>query len=209
MQGLPTETDADLDGIAKLAKDVIEEYYATPGRPRKAPQVTISAACFIPKPFTAFQWEPQCAFDELLRKQQYLKEQITDRKIRYNYHDASVSRIEAVFARGDRRLGKAISEAHRRGMKLDSWEEFFSYDKWISVFESCGIDPDFYANRERAEDEILPWDVIDIGMTKEFFLRERHKAFEEKTTPNCRQACSGCGANKLGGERSCCPKSKK
>lgn len=209
MQGLPTETDADLDGIAKLAKDVIEEYYATPGRPRKAPQVTISAACFIPKPFTAFQWEPQCAFDELLRKQQYLKEQITDRKIRYNYHDASVSRIEAVFARGDRRLGKAISEAHRRGMKLDSWEEFFSYDKWISVFEACGIDPDFYANRERAEDEILPWDVIDIGMTKEFFLRERHKAFEEKTTPNCRQACSGCGANKLGGERSCCPKSKK
>ena len=100
-------------------------------------------------------------------------------------------------------------EAHRRGMRFDSWEEYFSYDKWISVFEDTGIDPDFYANRERAEDEILPWDVIDIGMTKEFFLRERHKAFEGKTTPNCKQSCSGCGANKLGGERSWCPNLKK
>lgn len=209
MQGLPTETNEDLDGIAKLAGDVIEEFYHTPDRVRKAPQVTISAACFIPKPFTAFQWEAQCPMDELLEKQQYLKGKITDRKIRYNYHDATVSRIEAVFARGDRRLCKALEIAHRRGMRFDSWEEYFNYENWLDVFSEAGIDPAFYANRERREDEILPWDNIDIGVTKEYLLRERHNAYAEKTTDNCRESCAGCGANKLGGERSCCPSLKK
>lgn len=206
MQGLPTETDEDLDGINDLAQSVIDEFYATPGRPKKAPQVTLSAACFIPKPFTPFQWEKQCDMEELLRKQKYLTGKITNRKIRYNYHDAKVSRIEAIFARGDRKLCKVLLEAAKRGVRLDGWEEFFDYDKWMEIFEYCGIDPAFYANREFGEDEILPWDNIDIGVTKEFLLRERHKAYGEKTTPNCRQQCSGCGANKLGGERTCCPK---
>ena len=206
MQGLPTETDEDLEGINELAQSVIDEFYATPSRPKKAPQVTISAACFIPKPFTPFQWEKQCEMEELLRKQKYLTGKITNRKIRYNYHDAKVSRIEAIFARGDRKLCAALLEAAKRGVRLDGWEEFFDYDKWMEIFEYCGIDPAFYANREFGEDEILPWDNIDIGVTKEFLLRERHKAYGEKTTPNCRLQCSGCGANKLGGERTCCPK---
>lgn len=206
MQGLPTETNEDLEGINELAQSVIDEFYATPNRPKKAPQVTISAACFIPKPFTPFQWEAQCDMDTLCEKQKYLLDHITNRKIRYNYHDAKVSRIEAVFARGDRKLSRALIEANKRGMRLDGWEEFFDYDKWMDVFKSCGIDPSFYANREFGEDEILPWDNIDIGVTKEFLLRERHRAYEGKTTPNCRMQCSGCGANKLGGDTRWCPK---
>lgn len=206
MQGLPTETNEDLEGINELAQSVIDEFYATPNRPKKAPQVTISAACFIPKPFTPFQWEAQCDMDTLCEKQKYLLDHITNRKIRYNYHDAKVSRIEAVFARGDRKLSRALIEANKRGMRLDGWEEFFDYDKWMDVFKSCGIDPSFYANREFGEEEILPWDNIDIGVTKEFLLRERHRAYEGKTTPNCRMQCSGCGANKLGGDTRWCPK---
>ena len=209
MQGLPTETDADLDGIYEVAESVIDTYYQTPDRPRKAPLVTISAACFIPKPFTPFQWEPQCDMAELERKQRYLDGVINDRKVKYNYHDAKVSRIEAVFARGDRKLCAAMEEAHRRGMVFDSWEEHFDYEKWLEVFAAVGIDPAFYANREFGEDEVLPWDIIDIGVTKEFLLRERHRAHEGKTTENCRNACSGCGANSLGGKTSWCPKAKK
>lgn len=206
MQGLPTETDEDLDGIIALAREVIEEFYRTPDRVKRQPQVTISAACFVPKPFTPFQWEGQCPYDELIRRQKYVTVKNTDRKIKYNYHDAGVSRIEAVFARGDRRLGKAILEAHRRGMRLDAWEEFFSYEKWLDVFRAVGIDESFYANRTFGEDEVLPWDIIDIGVTKEFLLRERHNAYKGKTTPACSEKCSACGANKLGGERSWCPK---
>ncbi|MBO4429489.1 MAG: B12-binding domain-containing radical SAM protein, partial [Clostridia bacterium] len=145
-------------------------------------------------------------YDELCRRQKYVTVKNTDRKIKYNYHDADTSRIEAVFARGDRRLSKALIEANRRGMRLDSWEEFFDYEKWLDVFRSVGIDESFYANRTFGEDEVLPWDVIDIGVTKEFLLRERRKAFEEKTTPACSEHCSGCGANTLGGKTAWCPK---
>ena len=206
MQGLPTETDEDLDGIIALAREVIEEFYRTPDRVKRQPQVTISAACFVPKPFTPFQWEGQCPYDELCRRQKYVTLKNTDRKIKYNYHDAGTSRIEAVFARGDRRLSKALLEANRRGMRLDSWEEFFDYEKWLDVFRSVGIDESFYANRTFGEDEVLPWDVIDIGVTKEFLLRERHNAYKEKTTPACSEHCSGCGANTLGGKTAWCPK---
>ncbi len=206
MQGLPTETNEDIDGINELAESVIDEFYRTEGRPKKSPQVTISAACFIPKPFTPFQWEAQCPIDSLMEKQQYLLGQIRNRKIKYNYHDAAVSRIEAVFARGDRRLSAALYEAHKRGIRLDGWEEFFDYEKWLEVFEAVGIDPAFYANREFGEDEILPWDNIDVGVTKEFLLRERHRAYEAKTTPSCKEQCSACGANMLGGNARWCPK---
>ena len=210
MQGLPTETDDDLRGIPDLAKKVIEAYYQNPNRNRaKHPQVTFSVSCFIPKPFTPFQWEPQDSLEELYRKQEFIGECVTDRKIRYQHHDAKTCRIEAVLARGDRRLSDALELACREGFKFDAWSEFFDYDKWISVFERTGVDPAFYANRRWSYDEILPWDIIDCGVTKEFLIRESKKAHEGDTTPNCREKCSGCGANKLGGERTCCPKIKK
>jgi hypothetical protein len=147
--------------------------------------------------------------DELLRKQKYLTGKITNRKIRYNYHDAKVSRIEAVLARGDRRLSDALELACEEGFMFDAWDEYFDYDKWISVLERTGADPAFYANRAFGLDEVLPWDIIDCGVTKEFLRRERDKAYAEATTPNCREKCSGCGANKYGGERTCCPKAIK
>ena len=207
MSGLPTETYDDLKGIAELASHVIDEYYRCPNRNRaKKPQVTISVSCFIPKPFTPFQWEAQDTMEVLAEKQDYLGSQITDKKIRYTHHDAKVSRIEAVLARGDRRLAPALALAADEGFKFDAWDECFDYDKWISVFERCGIDPAFYANRKFGLDEVLPWDIIDCGVTKEFLRRERDKAYAENTTPNCREHCSGCGANRLGGERTCCPK---
>ena len=205
MNGLPTETDEDIEGIAKLAKDVLSVYYRTKDRNKmRAPQVTVSVSCFIPKPFTPFQWEAQNTLEELERKQIHLRDNITDRKIRYNWHDADVSRLEAVFARGNRKLSKVLIEARKRGVRFDAWDECFDYGKWMEAFDAADIDPSFYANREYGEDEVLPWDVIDCGVTKEFLLRERHRAKEEKTTPSCREKCSACGANCLGGERTVC-----
>ena len=134
----------------------------------------------------------------------YLRSLINDPKIKYNYHEAKVSRLEGVFARGDRRLSKALLLANRRGMKFDAWDEYFDYDSWMKIFEDCGIDPSFYANRESREDEILPWDIIDCGVTKNFLLRERHNAYDSVTNRNCAEKCTGCGANKLGGERTWC-----
>ena len=209
MNGLPTETDEDIEGIAKLAKATIEQFYATPGHSRRAPGVTVSVSCFVPKPFTPFQWEAQDTVDELVRKQQHLRTCITDRKIKYHHHDARVSHIEAVLALGDRRLSKALLLAHERGFGFDAWDEYFDAEAWMKVFADSGIDTAFYANRRRADDEVLPWDIIDIGVTKEFLLREKKKAYEEKTTPSCREQCSGCGANCLGGKDTCCPNSRK
>ncbi len=209
MQGHPTETDADLAEIPALAHRVIDQYYRTPNRRGgRPPQVTISVSPFIPKPFTPFQWEAQDSLDEMRRKQEYVGSCVTDRKIKYNHHDAPTCRIEAVLARGDRRLGKALEEACKRGFKFDAWSEFFDYDAWMVVFEDTGVDPAFYANRALGLDEVLPWDIIDCGVTKAFLKRERERAYEAATTPNCREKCSGCGANKLGGERACCPKAK-
>ncbi len=210
MQGLPTETLEDLEGISKLASSVVDAYYKCPTRNRaRQPQVTISVSCFIPKPFTPFQWVAQDTLEVLEEKQEYLGSKVTDRKVVYTHHDARVSRIEAVLARGDRRLAPALELACKEGFKFDAWDECFDYDRWISVFERCGIDPAFYANREFGIDEVLPWDIIDCGVTKEFLIREYKNALGEKTTPNCREKCSGCGANRLGGERSCCPKAGK
>lgn len=207
MQGHPTETDEDLAEIPELAHRVVSEFYRNPNRPRgRQPQVTISVSPFIPKPFTAFQWEPQDTLEEMLRKQAYVGSCVKDRKVKYNHHDARTCVIEAVLARGDRRLSAALYEACRRGFRFDAWSEYFDYDKWMEVFAAAGIDPAFYANRRFGLDEVLPWDVIDCGVTKAFLRRERAKAFEGVTTPNCREKCAGCGANRLGGVRSCCPK---
>ncbi|MBP3377463.1 MAG: DUF2344 domain-containing protein, partial [Clostridia bacterium] len=171
------------------------------------PQVTLSVACFIPKPHTPFQWERQNTIEELTEKQDFLSSKIKDRKVRYNYHDAKVSRLEAIFARGDRRLAAALEEAARRGVRFDAWEEWFDYERWMDIFESVGIDPAFYANRTIPDDEILPWDMISAGITKTFLLSERHKAQEAIATPSCKEKCSGCGVNKLVNKEFCrwCP----
>lgn len=209
MNGLPGETYEDIAGIKDLASNVVEEYYKTPERNRRRqPQVTLSVACFIPKPHTPFQWEGQNSLEELTQKQQFLLDKVkSDRKIKYNYHDANISRLEAIFARGDRRLGAALLEAHKRGMKFCAWDECFNYEGWMEVISSCGLDADFYANRIIPDDEILPWDVIDIGVTKEFLIRERHLAYKAMPTPSCKEKCSACGANKLADGKFCrwCP----
>ena len=205
MNGLPTETDEDIVGIATLAKHVVDQYYAMPKPERpKGLGVTVSVSCFVPKPFTPFQWEKQDTFEELIRKQALLKESITDRRIRYAYHDAKVSFIEAVLARGDRRLAPVLAELCEKGIMLDAWDEFFNYDAWTRAFEKCGIDPAFYTSRGFGLDEVLPWDIIDIGVTKAFLRRERDKAYNGETTPSCAEKCSGCGANKLGGKNRWC-----
>ncbi len=205
MNGLPTETDEDIEGIAVLAKKVVDQYYAMPKQERpKGLGVTVSVSCFVPKPFTPFQWEKQDTFEELIRKQELLKASITDRRIKYAYHDAKVSFIEAVLARGDRRLAPVIAYLADKGQMFDAWDEYFNYDLWIEAFEKCGVDPAFYTSRGFGLDEILPWDIIDIGVTKSFLLRERSKAYEGLTTPSCAEHCSGCGANKLGGKNRWC-----
>ena len=205
MNGLPTETLEDIEGIAKLGKTVVDTYYALPKdkRPRGL-GVTLSVACFIPKPFTPFQWERQDTFDSLTEKQEHLKKCITDKRIKYNYHDAKGSRIEAVLARGDRKVAKALEILVEEGAMLDAWDEFFDYEKWISAFERAGVDPDFYTTRGFGLDEVLPWDIIDCGVTKQYLLSERKKAYEGKVTPSCKEHCNGCGANKLGGKNVWC-----
>ncbi len=203
MNGLPTETDEDIAGIAALGKSIVDEYYSKK-RPGKGVNVTISVSCLVPKPFTPFQWCAQDSIAELERKQQLLRSLITTRKISYKYHDATVSRIEAVFARGDRKLGKALYRAYERGMMLDGWDEYFSYENWLAVFSETGIDPAFYANRVFGRDELLPWDFIDIGVTKKFLQKEYDKALSAVTTPDCRTKCSGCGAASLCDGRCVC-----
>ena len=205
MQGLPTEEMSDLDGIADLAGKVIGTYYKNPKRnTARGVQVTVSVSCFIPKPFTPFQWEAQDDLETLEAKQEYLKDKITDRRIRYHYHNARVSRLEAVFARGDRRLAPALMLAAKEGVVFDAWDECFDYDRWMDIFERTGIDPAFYANRRFGLEECLPWDVIDCGVTKQYLRLEHDRAYQNITTPSCAENCNGCGANKLGGKNRWC-----
>lgn len=199
MLGLPTECDEDVVGIAELGGRIVDEYYKNPDKPKgRSIEATISVSCLVPKCHTPFQWFGQNSLEELVRKQKLLGSSIRTGKIRYNWHDAKLSRIEAVFARGDRRLSAALIEAHKSGIMFDSWDEYFSYDKWMLAFEESGIDPDFYANRTFSFDEVLPWDHIDCGVTKKFLLSEAKKALGEQTTPDCLTKCSGCGAAKYG-----------
>ena len=194
MIGLPTETEADIAGIADLGQKVLDEYYAVPREERnKVVKIVLSTSCFVPKPFTPFQWFGQNTGDQFIEKQKMLKSLIKDRKISYNWHDGSLSYLEAVFARGDRRLGRVLLKAHEAGCKFDGWQEHYNHQKWLSVFEEAGVDPDFYALRSRSFDELLPWDFIDIGVTKEFLQKEWEKSTEETLTPYCREGCSSCG----------------
>ncbi len=193
MIGLPLETDEDILGIADLSEKVLDGYFSIPKEERaKNVNITTSTSSFIPKPFTAFQWAKQDSRAEIVRKQDILKASIKSKKIKYNWHDNRTSYLEGVFARGDRRLLPAIIEAVKSGCKFDAWDEEYRFDTWLKTFEKCGIDPDWYL-RERSYDEILPWEHIDIGISKEFFKRENEKAKREETTPNCREKCAGCG----------------
>lgn len=203
MMGLPTETMDDIAGIVHLAEKLIDLFYNTPGRAKgKAIQISISCATFVPKPFTPFQFEPQVAQEELKVRQEYLISCIQPRhrkKIKVSWHTYEISLLEAVLARGDRKLCQVIEQAWRNGSKFDSWSECFCYENWQRAFEMCNVDPAFYANRVRSYNEIFPWDHLDYLVDKSFFIHENQLAREAKTTPHCREKCAGCGLNrKLG-----------
>lgn len=198
MIGLPTETKEDIEGISDLAQKVLDTYFDIPKEERaKNINITVSTSSFIPKPFTAFEWCRQDTREEIVEKQNILKASIKSKRIRYSWHDNHTSYLEGVFARGDRRLINVIIAAVKNGCRFDGWNDCFRFDKWMQSFEECGIDPDFYL-RERAIDEVLPWDHIDIGVTKNFLKKEYEKALNEQTTPNCREQCAGCGASCFG-----------
>lgn len=199
MIGLPTETYEDVEGIAELAEKVLGVYFETPKEERaKNINITVSTSTFVPKPFTAFQWAAQDSREEMIKKQNILKSAIRSKRIRYSWHDNKTSYLEGVFARGDRRLSRVIARAVELGCKFDGWNDCFDFDKWMQAFEECGIDPDFYTARERSYSELLPWDHIDIGVTRQFLMNENERAKKAQTTANCREKCAGCGAASFG-----------
>ncbi len=193
MIGLPTETDEDVKGIADLGEKVVRCYYENAKNKKGRGRVTVSVSSFVPKPMTPFQWERQNTVAELKEKQYLIKDNIRSKMINYSYHESYVSVMEGIFARGDRRLSRVLINAHRAGCKFDGWDEFFDFDKWMQAFSDAGINPDFYTGRKRSFDEVLPWDIIDCGVSKKFLISECKKAYEGNTTPNCREKCAGCG----------------
>lgn len=205
MLGLPTETVEDMQGIAELSEKVAEVYYDTVPKEQRhgKVQVTASTSFFVPKPFTPFQWAPMCTKEQFLERASIvnhrMKEMLNKKSLRYNWHEADVTVLEGVLARGDRKVAAVIEEAYRKGAIYDSWSEYFNNDIWMKAFETCGVDIDFYTTRERSLDEVFPWDFIDAGVTKDFLKREWANAQAEKVTPNCRMRCSGCGVRKYGG----------
>ena len=203
MLGLPTETDEDVLGIAELVYKIIQAWKENATNKKRGLRVHVATAYFVPKPHTPFQWEQQITPEEYLRRCRLLKSHFYSKSIEYNYHAPDLSRLEAVFARGDRRLGPVIEAAVSKGAKLDGWDEYFNYSYWFDALNECGIDPDFYTTRGYGEDEVLPWDTIDVGVRKRFLLRERHRAYEAKITPDCREGCAGCGADCLLKEVKC------
>ena len=204
MLGLPTETEDDMKGIAHLCEEIAERYYEIPKDQRNGKcQITASTSFFVPKPFTPFQWAPMCREEEFLDRARIVREeihaQLNQKSIRYNWHEADVTVLEGILARGDRKVGDAILKAYEHGALFDAWSEYYHPEYWKEAFAECGIDTDFYTIRERSDDEIFPWDFIHIGVTKKFLLREWKRAHEETVTPNCRMQCSGCGAAKYQG----------
>ena len=204
MLGLPTETEEDMREIARLSDRVARRYYEIPKEQRNGKcQITASSSFFVPKPFTPFQWAPMCTAEEYMRRAEIVKEefhaQLNRKSLKYNWHDAQVTVLEGVMARGDRKVGKVIEEAYRLGCLFDSWTESFRNELWIQAFENTGIDPSFYNLRERSEEELFPWDFIDTGVSRSFLRSEWERAVQETVTPNCRQQCSGCGAASFGG----------
>ena len=206
MLGLPTETEEDILGIGELSNEIAAVFFDTVPKEKRINgkvQIVTSTSFFIPKPFTPFQWARMCTKEEFIEKAYQTKKgimaQLNQKSIKYNWHEADVSVLEGVLARGDRKLAKVLLKAYEMGCLFDSWSECFHNDVWMKAFEDCGIEPDFYTTRERREDEIFPWDFLDCGVTKEFLLREWKKARTQTVSPNCWQQCQGCGANRFGG----------
>ena len=198
MIGLPSETMEDIQGIADLTFRVVDRYYQVPKEKRgKGLNVTASASSFVPKPFTPFQWEPQDSIDTLIEKQRYLQKAIKKKQITFNWHEPYVSYMEAVFARGDRRLCDVLIRAWELGCRFDGWDQYFNFEAWMQAFKDTGVDPDFYATRRRELDEVLPWDHIDVGVTKKYLRGEYKKSLKGELTRDCRTACTGCGINLL------------
>ena len=197
MLGLPTETDEDVLGIADLAEKVYQTWKESTPDPRRGVRITVSTAYFVPKAHTAFQWEPQITEEEYQRRVKLLRDHMRGRSIHYNWHEADTSMLEAVFARGDRRVADVIQRAWEKGAKFDAWTEYFSLERWLEAFAECGVDPAFYANRPRAKDEVLPWSRISTGVSTRFLWREREQCYKGVITPDCRKQCTGCGADKL------------
>ena len=197
MMGLPTETDEDLAGIADLAYKVLDLHRDITGK--RNGSVTVSVSFFVPKTHSPYQWYGQQDVEEIHRKQRYLKSLINNRNISYHYHDGYTGYMEAAFARGDRRLSKVLVEAWKAGCKFDGWNDIFDYSKWMQAFEDTGLSKEFYANRRRSYDEVLPWEHISIGVSKKFFINEMEKAKQEIVTKNCRTECANCGAKCFGG----------
>ena len=200
MDGLPTETTEDLDGIADLARKVVGEYFKVPkDRRAKGLRVTVSASTFVPKPFTPFQWAAQDTIPQINEKQEHLREKLKIKGVNFNWHAPNLSFLEACFSRGDRKMGLVLKRAYERGCMLDGWNDQFKFDEWMQAFADCGIDPAFYANRERGKEEILPWDFLDCGVTKAFLWREKEKSDRAETTRDCRKGCNGCGIQRIRG----------
>ena len=203
MLGLPTETVEDMEGIALLSEKIAEAYYDIPKDQRNGKvQIVASSSFFVPKPFTPFQWARMCTKEEFIERANIVRGKFREMKnfksLKYNWHEAELTVLEGVLARGDRRVGAVIEEAYRTGAIYDSWSEYFKNDVWMKAFETCGVDIGFYTTRERSLDEVFPWDFIDAGVSKEFLIREWNHAVKEEVTPNCRQRCSGCGARDFG-----------
>ena len=199
MLGLPTETDEDVLGIADIAANVMHAWRESALNKSRGVRITVSTSWFVPKPHTAFQWEPQISIEEYERRVKLLRGAINTKSVTYNWHPSPTSFMEAVISCGDRRLGKVIETAWRKGETLSAWEDYFRLERWMEAFEECGLDPHFYANRRRSEDEILPWSMISTGVSPAYFKREHALAYQGVTTPDCRTHCNACGANCLVG----------
>ena len=197
MLGLPTETDEDIVGIAEMANQVLHCWRTYAKNKNRGVKITISTSCFIPKPQSPFQWEAQISIEEYLRRVNLLRSSITAKNVTYNWHDAETSLVEAVLSKGDRRVADAIEEVWRQGGRLDAWSDYFSFERWMQAFASCGVDPAFYANTEIPLDAVLPWDHIDVGVRKAHLLHEREMAYASALSPDCRHQCAACGAAKL------------
>ena len=197
MLGLPTETDEDIVGIAEMANQVLHCWRQNATNKNRGVKITISTSCFIPKPHSPFQWEAQISKEEHLRRVELLRSSIMARNVIYNWHDAETSVIEAALSRGDRKLSAVIEEVWKNGGRLEAWSDYFSYQRWVDAFAKCGLDIDFYASRERGEEELLPWDMIDVGVRKAHLLHERQQCYASALSPDCRKQCSACGAARL------------
>ena len=197
MLGLPTETDEDILGIAELANQVLHTWRLYAKNKNRGVRITVSTSCFVPKPHSPFQWEKQVTMDEYIRKVNLLRDNIKAKNVVYNWHDPKTSYIEATLSRGDRRMGRVIENVWRDGGRLEAWSDYFSFDRWMKAFDDAGVDPTFYAHREREKDEVMPWDLADVGVRKEHLWHEREQAYKSELSPDCRKQCSACGAAKL------------